>query len=660
MLAIKSANLIFKKLINYFKEFQMKLSEYKINFLADKGIRYKFVVSVLISALSIYIIIGIFILSKIRNESELAAKNISDSYAREFATAYSTEINSYIKQTIGFSQVIQSNSILPSKVRRAICKNSVQNTISNIPDLSTSWLDVQLSFIDSSRNSNYGRQRFSNTKLVNSFEFKEVSLDLDGENKNDLYYQIRDKGIVDISEPFAQTNTIDTNKISYFVRLSVPLFSSDNQFIGLNGIDLNLSKLQSIKLFDSLPGSFTMILSNSSVIVVHPDSTFCGKQIGLVYDDENLKHKISESIKTGKSLSFIGKIDGDKYYISFVPVILNNQNKPWFMAIAVPMSSIKKSANNTVLFSILVAILGLALLVFITYKLTGFLAKPLDESILFARTLGKGDLTSSISITRKDELGQLVEALEVMSDNIIEMVKSISSGSELLTNTAKSLSGSSKQLLTASYHQFETSDKVNQSVQNIVSFIEKNSDYSQKAQKVSIDASRKIKQSVRMSIKAATSMHYIGERISVINDIAMQTNILALNAAIEAARAGVHGKGFAVVAAEVRKLAESSNAAANEINNLLIQSQADTEASGDMLDKTIPDIEQNTALIKTILIANENQNTNITSINEAVELLNDITKQNNSAAKKIAVFSEEIESQAIKLKVLINKFKINK
>jgi methyl-accepting chemotaxis protein len=638
----------------------LKLSGIKFKFFANKGIRFRFIASVLISALTIYLIIGILLLSRIRKESEFSAKTIADGYVREQSTVMSSELNSYLNLTLGFSQVVKSNLNLPSHIRKTIYKNGVQSSLENAPNLLAVWLNVQRSFIDSSWTKDYSRHRYTYYKVGNDSGLQEDDLDKDGFNTEGDYFKIKEKGIIEFSEPYTDTYGHDSSRIFMMTSICVPMFTPQNNFIGMAGVDLDLNKLKPFaKPLALYEGSFTMILSNGGTFVVHPDSTLNGKQIGLVYNNEHMKYNIVESIKSGKTMSFIGKIGSKSYYFSFAPIILSHHSNPWSIAVVVPMKSIKKATNNMLWFSLLIAIIGIALLVFVTYKLTDFLAKPLDESILFAKTLGKGDLTMSVSIERQDELGQLVEALFVMSNNIKEMVKNISTGSMQLNRTAKSLSGSSKQLLTASYHQFETSDKVNHSIQNIVNYIEKSTTISKQAQQVSIEAGKKIKQSVRMSIKASTSMHYIGERINVINDIAMQTNILALNAAIEAARAGVHGRGFAVVAAEVRKLAESSRAAADEIYNLIVQCQADTDTSGEMLDRTIPDIENNNSLIKSILQSNEEQSNNINDINESVAMLNDITKQNNTAAKKIALFSDEIESQANKLRSMINKFKVS-
>jgi methyl-accepting chemotaxis protein len=125
--------------------------------------------------------------------------------------------------------------------------------------------------------------------------------------------------------------------------------------------------------------------------------------------------------------------------------------------------------------------------------------------------------------------------------------------------------------------------------------------------------------------------------------------LLALNAAIEAARAGEHGKGFAVVAAEVRKLAERSQKAAGEINQLSATTVKVSEKAGEMLDKLVPDIQRTAELVQEITAASQEQDTGAEQINKALQQLERVIQQNASASEEMAATTEELSAQSDQL-----------
>ena len=150
-------------------------------------------------------------------------------------------------------------------------------------------------------------------------------------------------------------------------------------------------------------------------------------------------------------------------------------------------------------------------------------------------------------------------------------------------------------------------------------------------------------------LEAVAAMKEIANKISIIEEIARQTNLLALNAAIEAARAGEHGKGFAVVAAEVRKLAERSQKAAGEINQLSATTLKVSEKSGEMLDKLVPDIQRTAELVQEITAASKEQDTGAEQINKALQQLEQVIQQNASASEEMASTTEELTGQSDQL-----------
>jgi methyl-accepting chemotaxis protein len=195
-------------------------------------------------------------------------------------------------------------------------------------------------------------------------------------------------------------------------------------------------------------------------------------------------------------------------------------------------------------------------------------------------------------------------------------------------------------------------------MEEMSSNIQQNTDNAMQTEKISISSAQSMANVANASEESLVSVREITEKINIINDIAFQTNILALNAAVEAARAGEHGKGFAVVAAEVRKLAERSKIASDEIVSLSQKSRQVTEESGEMVEKILPEIEKTSKLVQEISAASQEQNAGADQVNSAIQQLNQVTQQNAAASEEMATSSEELSSQAEQLKDLISFFNI--
>jgi len=282
------------------------------------------------------------------------------------------------------------------------------------------------------------------------------------------------------------------------------------------------------------------------------------------------------------------------------------------------------------------------------------MVSKLEESIRVAEKISKGDLTTEIK-----GKGELDIALNEMVENLKRIVSNILSGVQNIASASQQMSSTSQQLSQGANEQAYSIEQVSSSMEQMVANIQQNTDNSQTTEKIAINASTQIKKGSDATNLAVTSMKDIADKIKIVNDISFRTNILALNAAVEAARAGEYGRGFAVVAAEVRKLAERSKVAAEEIDALSKNGVEISESAGSQLTEIVPDIQKTAELVQEIAAASIEQNSGADQISNATTQLSSIAQQNASASEELASSSEELASQSDQLKDTVLFFKVD-
>lgn len=329
-------------------------------------------------------------------------------------------------------------------------------------------------------------------------------------------------------------------------------------------------------------------------------------------------------------------------------------------ALADQQKKMNSQMTASTMFLMLFALLAILSGVIIAFVITKMIASPVVKGVSFAKNLSEGNLEAVLDVDQHDEIGDLARALQGMREKLVEIVTSITSTSNYIVDASNEISTNSQQMSQGAANQASSAEEVSSSMEQMAANIQQNTDNAQQTEKIAILAAERIKDSNISAKTAEKAMTEIAEKIKIVNDIAFQTNILALNAAVEAARAGEHGKGFAVVAAEVRKLAERSKIAADEINELSKNGVEVSIRAGHQMQDLVPEIEKTARLVQEIAVASIEQNSGAAQVNDALQSLNRITQQNAAASEELATSAEEMSSQAQQMQELMSFFKLAK
>jgi len=450
-----------------------------------------------------------------------------------------------------------------------------------------------------------------------------------------------------------------------------------NQYIEVTKI-----KQEELKKFDELAKSIMEVLSNSRAtqnsvvnfmnariygqkylrlnkeedfknwenIVNYSQSSFTGELGMILAEYKGAFNKVHEQVKIQKDNELKFKSAGES---------LNKEVESGVSSMTDQMvSEINRAITIMITLGIIAIILGI---IFATI-INNSIRIGINKGVAIASNIADGDVTITIEnsyLERKDEIGDLSRTLQKMTDKLKEVVESMVVGANNIASASEQTSSTAQQLSQGANEQASSVEEVSSTMEEMASNIQQNTDNAQQTDKIATFSATGIKNVATAAQNSLNSIKNISDKISIINDIAFQTNILALNAAVEAARAGEHGRGFAVVAAEVRKLAERSKLAANEIVELAKSSVQTTEEAGRLMMTILPEIEKTAKLVQEIAAASVEQNNGSIQINNAIQQLNAITQQNASASEELASNAEELTSQAEQLRSIVSYFKVD-
>jgi methyl-accepting chemotaxis protein len=476
------------------------------------------------------------------------------------------------------------------------------------------------------------------------------------------YYQVRKLNKETIVNPYYDVSIKEMKGI-LMTSLLTPIQNEAGQFVGMVGIDISLSHMnQLISSITPYKEAISYLVSENKLIVAHTNTLLTGKNFisSLASDSTIFKSEaFGTDMGSNKSFTYKNSTNGEEYFVSFEPIMIDNKDTNWIIGIEVPTEVILSEANGLLIRSIIVGILGLIFMYVIIYIIAAKISAPIVKGVNFAREISTGNLNTTLDIHQNDEIGDLAESLSMMAFRLTSIISEIIQSSDTIASGSHELLDSSVKLADGANNQAASSEEISTSMEIMISRIQQNSRNAQETEKIAIRAATGMEEGNESTKALIKSMNNIIQKISIIGDIAKQTNLLAINAAIEASRYGIQGKGFGVVAAEIKKLAERSQIAAKEINELSSLSLQQAHETWTKQLEIIPDIEHTAILIQQIAASSLEQKISSEEINNGIQQLNTVTQQNAESSFELSINSKRISNQTENLKKLISYFKID-
>ncbi len=317
-------------------------------------------------------------------------------------------------------------------------------------------------------------------------------------------------------------------------------------------------------------------------------------------------------------------------------------------------------------------IVGMMIGMLAAWRLARRMIGPLHEALVAARRITSGDLTGSVDVKGSGEIGELMQALKEMGEQLFSIVSEVRSGTTIVATTSSQINRDNAALSTRTETQAGSLEETASSIEQLTSAVRQNADNAQQARQVVVSASDLAVKGGHVVGQVVTTMGSIKDSsrkivdiIGVIDGIAFQTNILALNAAVEAARAGEQGRGFAVVAAEVRTLAQRSAGAAKEIKSLIGDSVEKVDAgsrlvgdAGKTMQEIVESVKYIAEIIKDISGASMEQSAGIESVNRAITQIDGMTQQNAMLVEDATKTAASLNQQAVSLLQTVSGFNL--
>ncbi len=628
-------------------------------FLANLRLRNLILVAVISFSVFIFAFTIIYLSIKVRSNAKVDSMAIVDRYTQSYASEIKGNFNEVMSITRTLAKAFIENQDENLAELNPSNKNILLNAVNSNPNFISVWFDWEIREIDPSFQLRNGRIANIAFKIGDNISIDRKIMDTTNQVIEGDYYYLRETKKEMMGEPYYDEITPELKGILMLSPM-VPLILNDH-FAGVVGIDLDMRKVQEVvKSIKPFEHSIAYLGSPKNMIVAHTYPENYNKNLLEVYSaHKEILEEAIQKINADIPFSFIYNNEiGEEIYVSMFPMKIGRDNEIWTRATETPLKEITAKSNSMFIYTILIGLAGILLLALIIFYILGNIFEKLKIAIRHSERIAGGDLTSKVEVIGQNEIANLGNSLNQMTDKLKSIVSGIISFSNVINNSSKEINNFSTEISQSSSNQAASVEQVMASIEEMTSNILTNSDNAKQTEIIAEKALKGITTGSHSAKQTAESISQIAENITIIEEISQQTNILSLNAAVEAARAGNNGKGFAVVASEVKKLAEKTQIAAKKITELSSNGVHIADLAEKELMLLLPDIEKTTQLIAEIATANAEQGHGATQIQNVIQELNDIAQKNALHSEQLYNKAKDLMSQAEQLRKMINFFKI--
>lgn len=625
----------------------------------NNSLRAKILIRIFIPIFLIYIGILTYQSMSYFNKALEQEHEITDNQSFNYASKLESLLSKEMIYMRSMAQAFEGIQNLPSKERLKQCEAMAHSAITQNKPFMSIWFNWNLNTLTDKWKHDYGRLRTNLIAKNNNIMVLRDTLDQQGEAPG-LYQRVKKANQEFATSPYPEDFNGTLPEKVLATSICVPI-RSHGQFIGLAGVDLSLDHFQQIlESFKRREGTNMILFAPDGQIVA---STRPSQKAKMLQDEETqlmATSNVLEKIKTTERFNTKINQDGENTYYAVSPIRIGQDPNPWGIIVTFPHQLIIKEARIKFIQSLLIGLAGLVVIGFIFLQYTNQIINPIKSIKCYAEEIAKGNLdTMHIQHNRKDEIGQMIDALTGMTQKLTTTIAAILQSSDAVFQTSRSMKTDVDEIAERAAQQASSMEEISTSMGEILVSSRQNNSNALTAQQISNNASARMQEGAASVVMASNNMIGIAEKIMVIKDIAMQTNILALNAAVEAARAGESGKGFAVVAAEVRKLAEKSKEASDLIEQTANEGKEIAINASEAISAILPDIDKTAQLVGDITANSENQSAAVSQINTGIIILNQNTQHTAQNADKMTDYAQLLHQQAIALNNILKQFHIS-